>query len=257
MRRMALAAVLATALLAASVAFAARGAAGPGSRLRLGDAVRRTEALPSLHFSLAAQIGAPGDPQPYVLRAEGAAGSAAQHVHLKVDDITAADGRQLKGPSADEKVDGTFIYVRSSLTRTLVGSLWVRERVAALPAKAPELRTLRQVSPRSLLAAVGRARGVRPGAGRGVFHAWLPFSDPSVRVALAGVEGGTEYRHLRLTAWTSPNGVLRLVLLTGRTADRSSSFLLTLALDRFGKPVAVTPPGEGSFVDYSLSKLSE
>jgi hypothetical protein len=51
--------------------------------------------------------------------------------------------------------------------------------------------------------------------------------------------------------------MLRLVLLTGRTPDGSSTFLLTLALDRFGKPVAVTPPPEGRFLDFTLSKLSE
>lgn len=143
------------------------------------------------------------------------------------------------------------------MTRAVAGPLWVRERVASLAPKAPELRMLRQVSPRSLLAAVGRARGVRPGADDGVFHAWLPFSDPAVRSALSGLEGGTEYRQLRLTAWAAPSGILRLVLLTGRTPDRSSAFLLTLALDRFGKPVAVTPPRAGRFVDYSLPALSE
>lgn len=257
MRRTALAAVFGTALLAASVAFAARGAAGASGVLRLGQAVRRTQALPSLRFHLTAQIGRPGDPQPYVLQAQGAADRTAEHVHIKVDDVTAPNGTVLHGPSADEKVDGTFLYVRSTLTRTVAGPLWVRERLAALAAKAPELRTLRQVSPHAVLVAVARARGVRAGAERGVFHAWLPFSDPVVRAALGGVEGGTEYRQLHLTAWASPHGILRLVLLTGRTADGSSTFLLTLALDRFGQPVAVTPPPQGAFVDYALSQLSE
>jgi len=96
---------------------------------------------------------------------------------------------------------------------------------------------------------------VRPGAEAGVFHAWLPFDDPAVRSALAGVEGGLEYRRLRLTAWTGSNGYVRLLLLTGRTPDRSSHVVLTLSLHGYGAPVAVTPPPQGRFVDFDLSQL--
>ena len=258
MARLAFAAAFGTALLAASVAFATRGtasASAPASRFApsLAGAAKATAAAASYRFRLCAQIGQGG--VPYVLHVEGATGRSAQHVHLKVADMSTADGSKLTGPSADVKTDDAFLYVRSTATRSLTGPLWVRERLSTLTPDAPELQTMRQVEPSWLLRILPRARGVTRGPDAGVFHARLSYADPVVRKALAGVEGEIEYRHLRLTAWVAPNGLLRLLLVTGRTADGSSHFLLTLALDRYGRPVGVTPPPGGQLVDFDLSKL--
>jgi hypothetical protein len=123
------------------------------------------------------------------------------------------------GPAADERTDGAFLYLRSP-----GGGLWVREPLAALPPDAPELRLLHALSPRTLVLAVARAHGLR---------------------------------HLRLTAWVSREGRVVMLLLGGRTADGSSTFLLALTLGGFGEPVPVRPPRAGSFVDLGLGRLSE
>lgn len=255
MRRWIALCVLGTALIAVSVAYAARGgrAAAPAG---LHAAVLHAATAHSLRYDLTVQIAAP-DAIPQTLHASGASSGDVQQVHLKVDDVVAPDGTKLTGPSADEKIDGTFLYLRSTVTRPLVGPLWVRERLAGLGPKSAELRTLESVSARELLRAVARARGVRVGAEAGVFHAWLPYADETVRSALRGVEGDREYRHLRLTAWVGRDGRVSLLLLTGRTADSSGRFVLTLSLGDYGRPVAVTPPAQGSFVDFDLSKLSD
>jgi hypothetical protein len=252
---LALLGLLAAALVAATVALAARGGA-PAAKTTLPRAVARTAAAPSLGFQLAARIQSAGV-VPMILHASGATSPTARRVHLKVEDVVAPDGTRLTGPSADEKVDGRFLYVRSSATRTTFGPLWVREALAALDSASTELKTLRAVSPDGLLAAAARARGVRPGPEAGVFHAWLPYRDPLVRAALAGVEGGIEYRHLRLTTWVGATGYVRLLLLTGRTPDGRSRLLLTLSLTDVGRRVAVGPPKAGSFVDFQLDTLRE
>ena len=256
MRRIVAASVLGIALIAASVAFAARsGGAKAAAPAGLHAAVMRAATASSLRFDLTVQVAAAGV-VPQTLHARGASTADVKSVHLKVDDVTTSDGTKMTGPSADEKIDGTFLYMRSTMTRPLVGPVWVRERLAGLGPKSAELQTLRSVSARQLLTAFARARGVRAGAEAGVFHAWLPYADSTVRSALKGVEGDREYQHLRLTGWVGKDGRVSLLLLTGRTADRSAAFVLTLSLGGYGKPVAVTPPGQNNFVDFDLSKLS-
>jgi hypothetical protein len=256
MRRMVAASVLGIALIAASVGFAARGGgARAAAPVGLHAAVMRAAAAPSLRFDLTVQMAAAGQ-IPQTLHARGASTPDVKSVHLKVDDVTAPDGTKMTGPFADEKIDGTFLYMRSTMTRPLVGPGWVRERLAGLGPKSAELQTLRSVAARQLLIAFAQARGVRAGAEAGVFHGWLPYADPAVRSALRGVEGDREYRHLVVTGWVGKDGRVSLLLLRGRTPDRSSSFVLTLSLGGYGKPVAVTPPGQGNFVDVDLSKLS-
>lgn len=255
MRGFLLAAAFAASLVVASVALAAsRGAAH--KEVAFPTAAERTAAAPSFRFELTSQIIQPGEGQPYTLHAQGATRGRVEHLHLKVDDMTALDGSTMAGPSADVKLDGTFLYVRSTVTRNVVGPLWVRERLAGLAPTAPELKELRQVSPAAILAALRSAVDVQPGADAGVFHAKLLYANPFVRTALDGLEGGTEFRDLRLTAWSNPDGMLRLVLITGKTADRSARFLLTVALGGYDKPVAVTPPPQGNFVDFALSSLA-
>ncbi len=243
---------LAAALVAASAAFAA-GSGSAAQAASLGRTAQRTVATGSLRFALTAQVVRLAAP-PYVLHANGATSPAAAYVHVQVGDLRLPNGTVLAGPSADEETDGTFLYVRSTASRASVGDMWVRERLAALAPTAPELQMLHQLSPASILRALGRAQGVT-GGGR-VLHASLPYADPVVQGALAALEGGVEYQNLRLTAWVGPQGYLRTVVVTGRTADASARFLLTVSLRGYGQRVAVTPPPQGAFVDFNLSRLS-
>jgi hypothetical protein len=254
MRNKAALAVVAATAVALVTAAAPGGGAAPKPPV-LAQAASRTAALPSFSFQLTAQIENLGQ-APYVLRARGATSGAASHVALKVDDVQTADGQILAGPSAVEETDGTFLYLRSSLTAAMAGGLWVREPLAALHPQSPELRILSQVSPRALVRLLTRAHGITPADHGRVFHATLPYTDGTVDETLAGLEAGTQYRHLRVAAWVSPAGRVRMLLVTGRTADRSSTLLLTLTLDGFDRPVAVKPPRQGSFIDFNLSRLS-
>lgn len=254
MRKAALLAVAVAALVAATVAYAARGGSRAAAGHELADAAARSEAAASRRFQLTVHVEGAG-PVPQTLHVDGAEGAAARNVHLKVDDVVLPDGRRLTGPFADEKVDGRFLYLRSSATQPMFGALWVRERLSALGAGSAELQTLRSVSPSALLQALPRAAGVEPGAQAGVFHARLPYRDAIVRRALAGVEGGVEYRDLRTTAWVGRDGYLRLLLVTGRTPDGAATLVLTLSLAGYGHRVAVTPPAAGRFVDFDLAQL--
>jgi hypothetical protein len=248
--------IVAVTVLGASLAASVPGSGAAARPVSLAQAAARTAAQPSLAFDLRAQIETIGR-LPYVLTAHGALGRDTSHVTMKVADLHLPDGTVLTGPSAVEQTDGTFLYLRSTVTAPLTGGLWVRERLDALRAGSPELQILRALSPRALLRVLARAHELRRSDGGRVYHGWLPYADPLVSRTLAGLEAGTQYRQLRLTTWVSPQGRVLMVLLSGRTPDRSSTFLLTLTLDAFGKPVAVTPPRQGSFVDFDLDRLSE
>jgi len=249
-------AIVAVAVLGASLLAYPPGGGAAARPPSLAQAAARTAAQPSLAFDLTAQIETAGK-LPYVLNARGALGRDGSHVTMKVADLHLPDGRVLTGPSAVEQTDGTFLYLRSTVTAPLTGGLWIRERLNALRAGSPELQILRALSPRALLQVLARAHDLRRADGGRVYHGWLPYADPVVSRTLAGLEAGTQYRHLRLTTWVSPQGRVLMVLLSGMTPDRSSTFLLTLTLGGFGKPVAVTPPRQGSFVDFDLGRLSE
>ena len=236
--RLGLGAVAAVALAAV---LAASAAASSPRGTTLARAAERTALQPTLAFDLTAQIETRGA-VPSVLHAHGALGRDTARVALKVAD----------GPSADERTDGAFLYLRSP-----GGDLWVREPLAALPPDAPELRLLHALSPRTLVLAAARARDLRRSDGGRVYHGVLPYADRVVSDALAGLESGRQYRRLRLTAWVSREGRVVMLLLGGRTADGSSTFLLALTLGGFGEPVSVRPPRAGSFVDLGLGRLSE
>jgi hypothetical protein len=253
MRRLALPGILAAALVAATVAYAADGSRSRGTG-SLAHAVAASTSARSLRFQLTVRLEAPDVP-PQTLHVAGATGGRQRYVHLKVDDIVAPDGSRIEGPSADEKVDGHFVYLRSTVTQQALGRQWLRERLSELEAGSPELRALQSVAPAALLHALTRVHAVAMGPQARVFHARLPYQDGAVRDALAGVDGGLEFRDLRTTVWLRQDGRVGLVLVTGRTADSRSTLLLTLSLSGYGRPVAVRPPGAGSFVDPSLGPL--
>ena len=245
MQRFALAAACGLALFAASVSLAA----GSGRSAKAQDfrgVVARTAGTRSLGFRLTVRIQDAQLARPYTLHASGAArGSSLENLYVRIDN----------GPTADTKLDGTFIYFRSTGTESEIGPLWVRERLATLKSRAPELALVHQVSAAAILRVLPFAVGVTSGSG-GVFLAVLPYANPYVRVALAGLEGNTEFRDLRLTAWANRDGMLHRIRITGRTADGAKSISLVLGLGAYGKPVAVKPPAESHFLDVTLVKLA-
>ena len=245
MQRFALAVACGLALFAASVSLAA----GSGRAAKVRDfraVVARTAGEQSLGFKLTVQIQDMELQKPYTLHASGATGAGSlENLYVRIEN----------GPVADTKLDGTFIYFRSTGTESEIGPVWVRERLATLKSQAPELTLIHQVSAAAILRVLPDAVAVRPGAG-GVFHAVLPYANPYVRIALAGLEGNTEFRDLQLTAWSNDKGMLRRVRITGRTADGSKTIALVLGLGAYGKPVSVKPPRQSHFLDVTLTKLA-
>jgi hypothetical protein len=71
------------------------------------------------------------------------------------------------------------------------------------------------------------------------------------------VTGGIQFRDLRVVATLGGDGLVHSITISGRTADSSVLFRLDARLFAFGKPVSVTPPAEGTFIDKQLLSLQE
>jgi hypothetical protein len=76
-----------------------------------------------------------------------------------------------------------------------------------------------------------------------------------VRTALARLTGGIEFRQLQLVVHVGRDGLIHGLRLTGKTADRSSTFELVGRLFAFNRPVHVSPPKPGTFMDAQLVQL--
>ena len=69
--------------------------------------------------------------------------------------------------------------------------------------------------------------------------------------------GGIEFRDIRFTTTVGGDGYVHAIRVSGRTADRSRSITVTAHLYAFGRPMTLTPPGEGTFLDQKLLGLAE
>jgi hypothetical protein len=105
-----------------------------------------------------------------------------------------------------------------------------------------------------LLHIVGESKLRRVDDG-GVFAGPVAYDDPIVRVALGQLVGGFEFRNLRVRVVVGRDGLIHHFLLTGRTADGTTSLALRARLFDFGGPVRVHPPKPGTFMDPVLQNL--
>src|SRR5438067_623205 len=85
-----------------------------------------------------------------------------------------------------------------------------------------------------------------------------PVDHPSLKLLaeLSSMTGGTEVRHVAFSAKIGGDGYVHGIRVTGATADGTKSVIVTARLFGFGRPVRVTPPREGTFIDQKLLSLA-
>jgi hypothetical protein len=227
------------AVLLGALAFAFA-AAGGGERRSVD--ISRTAAAPSVHYKLAITVlKAQG---PMTLHIAGAAARDKLVAYLALGPQAAAVMR-----------DPNFVYEGKPGGVVILGSVhWLRLRVDQMPRASQVFSTLRALTPMPLLHVVGEAK-LRRVDDRGVFAGPVAYDDPIVRVALGQLTGGFEFRGLRVRIVVGRDGLIHHFLLTGRTADGTTSLALRARLFDFGEPVRVHPPKPGTFMDPVLQNL--
>jgi hypothetical protein len=239
MRRSALVALLAL-VAALSTAFAADRSDAAPPRATLAEALVRTTHTASLRFAY--HVGIREFGIPLTLHVRGQSDRHTISVHLAT-----------AGLSAQEVLVGPFLYEQAPNGMVVNGKWrWLRVNVSGLRAGAPAIAVMHALTAEPLLRVVGTARLAGEGS---IFHGGVRYDDPVVRAALSRLTGGIEFRGLRLTVRVGEDGRIHRIRLTGKTADRSSSFLLSARLFAFNRPVHVSPPKPGTFLDKQLAHL--
>jgi hypothetical protein len=178
-------------------------------------------------------------------------------VRLKMADMKLPDGTVVPGLSGAALLDGPFLYERAPSNVAVFGTLrWLRVPLSSLGAASPALRSLHDMTPAPLLRVLNESHAIARTAPAHVFSGPVAYDDPIVRDALTSLTGGLEFRHLRIAAWLGRDGLVHRVMLTGRTADGTRTLRLDARFFAFGRPVTVTPPALGTFVDKQESYLS-
>jgi len=234
-----------TALIAFALALIGAGAfalaASGGGTGRALD-VSRTAKAPSVHYTVAVTLN--HRHQPLTLHIVGAAARDKAVAHLS---LGLADARLMRSPA--------FLYEGGPHSILSFGGIdWLRLRVDRLSPHAQIFSMLRAVTPSPLLRVVAEAK-LHPAGATGVFTGPVAYDDPVVRTALYQLTAGFEFRGLSLRIVVGRDGLIHRFLLTGHTADRSTTLTLRAHLFGFGEPVRVEPPKPGTFMDPDLVKL--
>jgi hypothetical protein len=234
--------VMAALSAASSIAFAAaRGDAA--SKAELPDALAHTSHVPSLRYAFQVRIRKSG--VPLALHVRGQSDARTISVHLATSGMTGA-----------ALLDGPFLYEEAPNGVAVFGKVrWLRLTVARLPATSPELNVVHALSPAPLLRVIAASR--LSAGSRHEYRGTVAYDDPAVRNGLSRLTGGIEFRSLKLTVTLGRDRLVHRLRLTGRTADGSSTLDLSARLFAFGKPVHVSPPKPGTFMDDQLEQLSE
>jgi hypothetical protein len=200
---------------AAALAFAAAGRSTTfAPDAELSRAVGLNAASPSARYRLVARIDGRGAPM--LLQVSGLTADFGRSVwlHLKVSDRRLADGTTLRGPELDDLRVGGFVYVRTPLLNAFFPpTTWIRYRADRLHAGSDQYKPF-QVGPRSLLALVRAADGVRA-VGPGRFRGRLDPASSLVGRVLDGVAGGLPFTKLRIHVALRANGTVRSLRLIG------------------------------------------
>jgi hypothetical protein len=222
--------------------FVERGVAAP--KPGVSDAVDRTVHVRSVHYALHVRIRKEGLQTALLVR--GQADSHTISVHLAGE-----------GTSGAELVDGSFLYERAPKGITVNGGVrWLRTAIAQLPPHSRTLEIVHSLTPKPLLDMVGQAHLHGSHAGL-VYRGDAAYDDPVVEAGLVDLTGGIEFHALRMTVTVGNDGYVHDLLVTGHTADRSTTFMLAARLFGFGRPVHVVPPRPGTFMDEQLEQLAD
>jgi hypothetical protein len=240
--------LLATAGLVAGLAFAFAGGGHAGARPDLDAAAARTATTASARWVIHVRMTHAGEPVSLHIR--GQSGPHMLSVKMRLGDSVLADGTKVPGMNGAALLDGPYLYERAPGTVALYGTIrWLRLRVGSLPAGGNDLDAVRSMSPVALLRVLRHARLARLRPGSRSFHGTLAYDDLSVRASLARLTGGIEFRGLRISGLVGRDGLVHRVVLTGRTADGTTTLSLRAHLFAFGTRFHVKPPAPGTFID--------
>jgi hypothetical protein len=238
-------------LAVASVALASTGGKAPTASLV--QAVGNTNRVPTLRYML--DISITGARHPAVrLHVQGARGNDALFIHLRqMSSVTSVPALQ-----QSVMIDGPFLYEGSPNGVPVLGHItWVRAPLARLGPGSKVVSTVHSLSPAPLLHLLDEWSQARTRSAKGFFHGTVAYDDPIVLTALSGMTDGIEFRNLWFSARIGNDGYVHSILLTGRTADGSRTLRVVALLYAFGRPVRLTPPGEGTFMDRKAEALAE
>lgn len=239
----------------ASAALAATGTKGP--KLTLVQAVGRTNQASTLRYVLDVSV-ARTDHAPMGLQVKGVRARGSLFVHMKARAAVLADGTTVAGPQQSALLDGPFLYEGSPNGVAVDGKIrWLRVPVARIGPTAAAITTLRNLSPAPLLRVLDEWSNAKTRAPQGIFHGTVAYDDPIVQTALAGLAGGVQFRDVRFTAHVGADGYVHTIHVSGRTADGLRTLSVSARMYAFGRPVHVTPPAEGTFVDQKSLALAE
>jgi hypothetical protein len=230
---------------------ASGGDAAPKPGLR--DALLRTMHAPAVHYAMHVRMHR-GD-TPLALHVRGQANARTISVRMRMNDLELPDGSKVPGPSGAALLDGPFLYERAPNGIVVQGTLrWLRLSVAHLSSASEDLKAVHALTPSPLLRVVGQSHTWQAGAH--LYRGTVAYDDPIVRSSLARLTGGLEFRHLRLSVYVGRDRRVHRILITGRTADRKTTLVLSARLYGFGHPLHVSPPKPGTFMDEELAQLA-
>jgi hypothetical protein len=194
---------------------------------------------------------------PLALHVRGQESRETISVRLEMGDLKMPDGTKVAGANGAALLLGPFLYERAPSGGLVLGKVrWLRMRVADLSRNAAELKAVHALTPAPLLRVLGEAQTTQAGPGARLYRGTVAYDNPLVRSSLARLTGGTEYRALRVSAYVGRDGLVHRLVLTGRTADRSTVLQVSARLHHFGRPVHVSPPRPGTFMDEHLAELA-
>jgi hypothetical protein len=235
-----------------SVALARSGDAAP--KPGLAQALIRTSHVQSQTYRVVVHITKGG--QPLSLHIRGQASGKTISVHLKMGDVKMPDGTKVPGPNGAALLLGAFLYERAPSTLAVLGKIsWLRLRLDDLSSSSAELKAIHAMTPTPLLRVLGEAHMKQATPGGRLYKGFVAYDNPAVRGSLSRLTGDTEYRNLRVSAYVGRDGMVHRLLLTGKTADGKSTLSLSARLFRFGRPLHVSPPKPGTFMDERLNEL--
>jgi len=256
MRQAALIAPVATLVAGASVAFAATGHAPTPRASSLAEAAARTAHVSTQRYAVDLRIVK--NSVAHVLHARSAVAPGTVSVWLELAPVKLPDGTLIPGSDTEGLIDGPFLYERMPDGLAAQGSIdWLRVSITSLSPSDPALGGMHGMTAMPLLHVLGEAHAHPVTHNASLFRGTVAYDDPIVVTGLKMFTAGLQFRDLHLTAWIGPQGLVRRVRLTGHTADRKTTLLVNARLYAFGRPVYVTPPAEGTFMDEQLLRLSD
>jgi hypothetical protein len=244
---------LAATLGAASVALASSGSTPKPRTASLAQAAARTAHVRTQRYSVVLTLVQ--DRTTRIVRASSAVAPGTISVQLELDAVTLPTGDIIPSSSTAGLIDGPFLYERAPDGLSVGGAQWVRVRLASIGSSSLALRGMHGMTAMPLMHVLGEARAHPITRNASIFRGTVAYDDPIVVTALRPLTVGLQFRDLRVTAWIGPGGLVRHVKLTGHTADGRTKLLVDAYLFAFGRPVHVTPPAEGAFIDQSLLQL--